>query len=141
MTETEILSDKRYSAYNTSIGGTFAAEHQISDMIAVPMRNHHVIYLALRDDPLYVAAYPFAAITGMIRHRRDILHVFGVMRITAIEKHGRSVREDKERLLANTRMDEVDVKLAGFPLWTGFSDIAARDTTCNSRTGRTSSSL
>ena len=141
MAETEILSDKRYSAYDTSIGGTFAAEHQVPDMIAVPMRRHHVIYLSLWYQPLYVAAHPFTPVAGMIRHRRNILHVFDVVRITAIKKHGRSIREDKERLLPNARMDEVDIKLAEFPLWTGFSDIAARDTACNGSTGRTSSNL
>ena len=69
----------------------------------------------LRDEALDVTAHPFPAIPRIVRHRRHVLHVLRVVRVAAVEEHRRPVREDEERLLADSRMDKVDVELARPP--------------------------
>ena len=103
-------------------------------MIAMPVRDHQIVDLALRNQTLDVTADPLAATLHRTRLRRHVAHVLGMMRVAAVKEHRRSVRKDKERLFADTRVNEVDVQLARLPLRTGLSALikgaASRHTPC-----------
>ena len=86
-------------------------------MVGMPVRDHEVVDLALRNEAFDVAAHPLAGPPLARRHRRKRLGVsrFPLLHVPAVEEHRGSVREDEERVLGRARVDEVDVHLPGLP--------------------------
>ena len=100
-----------------------------SKMVGMPVRDHEVVDLALRNEAFDVAAHPLAGPPLAGGHRRERFGIsrFPLLHVSTVKEHRGSVREDEERVLGRARVNEVDVHLPGFPSGIGASHrVAAR---------------
>ena len=122
----EVLGEARAAADAPPVRRGLRAQRGIPAVIAVPVRQHEVVNRRARrasvagprqgaQDPFHVPAHPLAAKTLRSRSTRHMAKVLRPVEVPAIKQHRRAVGKDEERLLAASRLDEVDVQLARLP--------------------------